>query len=336
MAVNEHEDDLPDEAEARIARLYKEAAREEPPARLDRAVAASARERPAGTASAARTPWCLPWRVPFAFAAVAVVSVSLVTLMMEEDRERIMAVPQSAPAPTSPPSASEPVQERAGMPADPGAPAAPAKREPKAEQKAVLPPARADSVQGRASGEERDLAALQKRGNDERREASSSAELARAQKLPPAEPAREVARDAARDASPRARAEPQPFPAAERPATAPSSVPPPPAPGSGPSAPPASAPAAGAVLPPAPAAKPAPAPRAAIGIRGLEEPSTFGTLRPSPEVARHLVELDKQPPSAWIERMLALRKEGRAAEADGVLAEFKRRYPDAVLPPELR
>jgi hypothetical protein len=68
----------------------------------------------------------------------------------------------------------------------------------------------------------------------------------------------------------------------------------------------------------------------------LEDQAALGAARPAPEVARHLTELDKQPPAAWIERVLALRKDGRAAEAEGILAELKRRYPDVSLPPELR
>ena len=70
---------------------------------------------------------------------------------------------------------------------------------------------------------------------------------------------------------------------------------------------------------------------------GAREEQALGRVaRPSPEVARHLVELDKQPPAMWIERVLALRKDGRIAEADGVLMEFKLRFPDVPLPPELR
>jgi hypothetical protein len=40
-------------------------------------------------------------------------------------------------------------------------------------------------------------------------------------------------------------------------------------------------------------------------------------------------------PQAWIERILALRREGRMQEAQRSLEQFRRRYPDYRLPPEL-
>jgi len=39
---------------------------------------------------------------------------------------------------------------------------------------------------------------------------------------------------------------------------------------------------------------------------------------------------------AWLRRIGDLQREGRIAEARASLAEFHRRYPDAVLPAELR
>lgn len=140
------------------------------------------------------------------------------------------------------------------------------------------------------------------------------------------EPPRETMQDAARDASARARAEPQSFPAGERAAAAP------PAPVSAPSA--MAGRATEATPAPPPAVKPAPAAKARM--RGFDEQAALGAARPASEVARHLTELDRQPLAAWIDRVMALRKDGRMAEADGVLAELKRRYPDAALPLELR
>ena len=52
------------------------------------------------------------------------------------------------------------------------------------------------------------------------------------------------------------------------------------------------------------------------------------------DVKRHLLELDRAPPPAWLERIGALRKEGRTGEADALLAEFRRRYPEVSVPPE--
>jgi hypothetical protein len=53
-------------------------------------------------------------------------------------------------------------------------------------------------------------------------------------------------------------------------------------------------------------------------------------------VAAQVKELDAQPPERWIERVEALRREGRVADSDGLLAEFKRRFPTHPLPPSLR
>ena len=319
MAVNERGGTTgPDEADERIARLYKEAAREEPPARLDRVIAGAARERSAG-APAARTPWWLPWRVPFAFAAVAIVSVSLVTLMFEEDRERITsAVPPAAP----PPVAGEPTREPPSAPVESYA----LKREPSGEREPASTPMRKDAPQRTPSVPRERVVQDEKLVEAERREAAPAATADARMQRQAAEPPREIAQDAARDAPARAQTEPQPFPAGERAAAAP------PAPPSAPTA--VAGAAAEATRAPRPAAKPAPAAKAAI--RGLEEQRALGAAGTPPEVARHLAELDRQPLTAWIERVMALRKDGRVAEADGVLAALKRRYPDATLPVELR
>jgi hypothetical protein len=61
--------------------------------------------------------------------------------------------------------------------------------------------------------------------------------------------------------------------------------------------------------------------------------------RPSPDtasVAALLKEFERQPPEKWLERIEALKREGRQAEADGMLAEFKRRFPTHPLPAGLR
>ena len=39
---------------------------------------------------------------------------------------------------------------------------------------------------------------------------------------------------------------------------------------------------------------------------------------------------------AWLRRIGELQLQGKVDEARASLAEFRRRYPDAVLPPELR
>lgn len=42
--------------------------------------------------------------------------------------------------------------------------------------------------------------------------------------------------------------------------------------------------------------------------------------------------LEQEPPGKWLERLAELRKKGRTGEADELLAEIKRRFPDQPLP----
>ena len=46
--------------------------------------------------------------------------------------------------------------------------------------------------------------------------------------------------------------------------------------------------------------------------------------------------LEKEPPQKWLERIGELKRQERAAEAEEMLAEFKRRFPDHPLPPGLQ
>jgi hypothetical protein len=41
--------------------------------------------------------------------------------------------------------------------------------------------------------------------------------------------------------------------------------------------------------------------------------------------------LEKEPPEKWLARIEQLMREGRAAEADELRSEFKRRFPDHPL-----
>jgi len=87
MALNEHGTGGANggaERDPRLERLYREAAREAPPAHLDAAILAAARRevgsRPRSLASVLRR-----WHVPVSIAAVVVVSVTLVILVREEE-----------------------------------------------------------------------------------------------------------------------------------------------------------------------------------------------------------------------------------------------------------
>lgn len=148
MAVNEHDERGIASADARIARLYRQAAAEEPPARLDAAIAAAARERRAAPARRKPPAWWTLWRLPFAVAAVAIVSVSLVTLMMEEGGERLTA-PEPAPPVVTHPQVGQP-GSKARDAAAPERALAPAPRRSRPSEAA---PAGAPEVQGAARSE---------------------------------------------------------------------------------------------------------------------------------------------------------------------------------------
>ena len=44
---------------------------------------------------------------------------------------------------------------------------------------------------------------------------------------------------------------------------------------------------------------------------------------------------EKEPPQKWLERISELKRQQRAAEAEAMLVEFKRRFPGHPLPPGL-
>jgi hypothetical protein len=139
MRMNEHND---------LSRLYRDAARPEPPRALDDAILAAARratgERPQNLRSSRR------WSVPFALAATVVLSVSITTLVYEERQPGDVSAPASGAAPASPaaesaaaqprPQSAEPLAKPAYQPAPPARrDAAAALSSPAPENKAAQP-----------------------------------------------------------------------------------------------------------------------------------------------------------------------------------------------------
>ena len=116
------------ERDSRLDRLYREAAREVPPARLDAPILAAAR-REVGARPRSFTSTLRRWHVPVSIAAVVIVSVSLVILVREEGGEQIMParVPAVAPPAEQPaaPSAQTALADAARQATQPQ-PAAPA------------------------------------------------------------------------------------------------------------------------------------------------------------------------------------------------------------------
>ena len=100
---------------------------------------------------------------------------------------------------------------------------------------------------------------------------------------------------------------------------------------------------------PRPAAD-APQRQAPVGVRGSAADTAPPAAAPKPmtmekrmqveERAKPLADkrppvwrgLEQEPPQKWLERVAELRKQGRAGEADELLAELKRRFPDFPLP----
>ena len=77
------------------------------------------------------------------------------------------------------------------------------------------------------------------------------------------------------------------------------------------------------------AAKPAAAPAGLGALSSAAAPSAK---------AREALwqDLEGEPAAKWLDRLRELRKIGRAADAERLVAEFRRRFPDAALPDDLR
>jgi hypothetical protein len=97
----------------------------------------------------------------------------------------------------------------------------------------------------------------------------------------------------------------------------------------------APAPAAAPVPKAAPAAAPLPPPAPAPPARAFRQLRRADSgVTGSASVAAVIAELSGRPAAEWRERIVLLRREGRRQEADALLEEFKRRYPDEPAPVE--
>ena len=273
------------ERDPRLDVLYRDASREAPPSHLDAAILAAARRevgaRPRALSALRR------WRVPVSIAAVVVLSMSLVTLVKEEEGYGPLLGDARSPAEAPAARMAQSLEQ----------PAEPAKA-PEARKRAAV-----------SAPEELSL---------RRDEAAAMAEA-------------ETRRAAAQARSSTA-------------------------PGAGPetgAAPPAAA--IGGMFsyqlqesPPRPAAD-APQRQAPIGVRGSSTDPAPPLAAPKPmpmekrmqaERAKPLADkrppvwhgLEQEPPQKWLERLADLRKQGRTGEANELLAELKRRFPDHPLP----
>ncbi|HEX2827211.1 MAG TPA: hypothetical protein VHP37_12760 [Burkholderiales bacterium] len=313
MAVNERDFEFgPDDA--KIAALYRDAARDEPPAALDAAVSRNARSAVAPRSAEPRASWWMPWRVPFAFAAVAVLSVSVV-LVADREGGAPMKLEQREAAP-----AAAPAREPAPMTSPKAADTAPAGPEPTTVPGQAPAGTRAKTVTAPPAPPETDAA-----GPAENRIAASgqAGEAGRAKAEPEArrderesaDRLQALAKRRAEDSAKVIRDEPAPQPPLA------ATAPPPPA-------------AAREAAPAAGAAAPAMRPYAMQDAKPLASQRRAAAADAmTPAVAALVAELDKRPPAEWLARIAALRREGRAADAEGLLAEFRRRFPEEPVPP---
>jgi hypothetical protein len=353
------------ERDPRLDRLYREVPREEPPARLDAAILAAA-HREAGARPRPHSARLHAWRVPVSIAAVVMLSVSLVTLVREEGGDKLdSSAPHSmdsrtAPAPQAPLEAARvPDRARPAQPApdaigaqEQAKPAPPAAREDTASANTAAAKAAEETARRSAAASALLSEEAARRSTGSVAGLSSVAPEARAPVPAPAPPA------------------PQPF--REAPATGEQRPPVPsdmaagaivarPSPGMRGSSETESSAVAGeskaqaeptermaqrdqamagnpagsssmdrSLAAPAPAAKPEAVQRPEP--RMLAKRAQAGPGRITPLIK----ELDSQPAAKWLEKIKTLRREGRKDDADDLLVEFKRRFPDEPLPPALR
>lgn len=124
MGMKHGDDSLPDGGDPQLAGLYRTAAGENPPGRLDAAIQAAARRAVGARPQAAGASWLRAWRVPLSIAAVLVMSVSMVTLTVRQKGGPLLEPPLTAsvPVPRSEPATAPTVAESATA-ARPAAPA---------------------------------------------------------------------------------------------------------------------------------------------------------------------------------------------------------------------
>jgi hypothetical protein len=305
-----------------IESAWRDAARDEPPRRLDDAILARAREAVAPRADEAPSElwplphprsWLMRWRVPLAVAATLVVSATVTLLVydtgMEEPPPVVTDRPLRQAVPPSPSDGAARTEAPAPRPAAPVPSVAPT--QPAAE----AAPAPATRREGRPADRDR---------TQREPAAEPSAESRRVE--PPVGPT----------AGEPKRADEAPGASREAPAVTTAPVP-------------ERAPAAaGAVAPIAPRAVPAPmaAPPPSATVPG---PAPVQQAAPRDNAVLEKRDEAAQPapaarakaaafatPEAYVERIRELKKAGRETEARELLEELKRRFPAFELPEDLK
>jgi hypothetical protein len=296
MAMNENDRGDAAARDPALDRLYREAGDEGPPAHLDAAILAAA-HREVGARPRARPGMLRRWQVPVSIAAVVVLSVSLVTLVREEGGEQFVQ-----PTPSSRPE----VQSAAEL-----ARSAPAPAEAERPRPSLSAPAPVGAVGSRrdepaAPAATGSLArdALGEVGPASTQQGAGAMSQPDAAARPPAQPFRDPAAPAERRSVERQAAAAED---AVAPASAPASA--------GRNAAPAAA----------PAAKPSSSRLMASEMR--KEAAAAADARPPVWQG-----YENAPPEKWLERIAELRRQERGADAEAMLAEFRRRFPVHPVP----
>lgn len=312
MAMNEpsrHGNPPDPPADQQLGRLYRESAREEPPAHLDATIVAAARRDVHAGPRSMGSRWLRSWRLPVSIAAVVAVSVSLVTLMLQEGEEQLI------PPRRTPETAAQRVErESEPLPARPAEPTPPAVAAAASQMEGQSAPAakRSDT----AGTQEKPAAPPSKPGAE-----PVPAPGAIPESLPAATRAPTEQRAAGVQSTPQRNGRLERAPEVLRmPATGTEGG------------------AIGAATVPS---APGEARRqsAPVTRSGLAAESA-GAATPRPKLALQksalVTQFENQRPDQWLEKIVELRREGRGAEADELLAEFKKRFPDHPLPAALR
>jgi len=72
-------------------------------------------------------------------------------------------------------------------------------------------------------------------------------------------------------------------------------------------------------------------------IRNRAAPEAAASVvRPAAQKSALIREYENRTPEKWLEKIAELRRDGKTAEADEMLAEFKKRFPEHPLPAALQ
>jgi hypothetical protein len=293
--MSEREAKMPEDSDPALSAVYRAASAELPPAQLDAAIQAAARRAVGARPHAAGSSFLRAWRVPLSIAAVLVMSVSMVTLTVRQKGVQVMEPDYAGPAATR---RTEPVPQSliAARP-DPGNAVEEHKSAPATNPAGSLDAAPAEAVADSAASAAAGKAGLPLQYARKQEGAAASAVVEGSQAFSPAAESAVAAK--------------------ERTATMPAQQ-------------------LAKGLPAPASAAPAELAASAEG-RGMrrdraESGPPAAVADTTSQVSIFIRELENQPPEKWLEKIAALRQQGRVKDADALLAEFIKRNPNHPLP----